>query len=604
MKKSHNNNDDGEEKKMIDDKSLKPPRTLERTRTSKKRRGSILINTKLSRNESFCVKEGTAYSAKRHSLLAHQEEEIKNNDNKKRKKVRKQSSNFMFDNITQDDFIVKNTEILFEDFNEKYDYYYQKVYDAYKNIYGTKLDIKPYKSAVYYEYFCMEKIRPIAKSNYVSQFIFLIILIASICVGIQTYDLKPETEAIFNTIDGIILWIFIFEVVLNLMAEGTQIWKFFEDAWKCFDFIVVALALVPGIESQANVLRLLRLLRVLKLLRQFPELQIIIVSIINSFHSLGYIGILISLTFYIFAIAAVDFFGENDPHHFGNLHISLLSLWRSATGEDWTELMYTGMFGCDDPQAQGGYYGDSGIAGSNCTKSSNQTKYLLSIVYHISFTLLAGMVLLNLAVGVIIGSLFEAKGNVDNDYLSITIEKAENLMIADYDVGGLASSDPYVKATVGDYTKRCKTITNNLYPVWNEKLDKIPLDPHGSTILHLEVFDHDLIGDDDSLGYFEINFANLRWNKPVKFKLELDGSDKEESYLYIKLRRSTGPNHILTDNEKDKWDHVNDKFFIANSLLGEVKTLLHDRKKMIAEEKEKNKTAKKRWGLLNALRRM
>ncbi len=364
------------------------------------------------------------------------------------------------------------------------------------------------------------------------------------------------------------------------------------------------MALVPGIESQANVLRLLRLLRVLKLLRQFPELQIIIVSIINSFHSLGYIGILISLTFYIFAIAAVDFFGENDPHHFGNLHISLLSLWRSATGEDWTELMYTGMFGCDDPQAQGGYYGDSGIAGSNCTKSSNQTKYLLSIVYHISFTLLAGMVLLNLAVGVIIGSLFEAKGNVDNDYLSITIEKAENLMIADYDVGGLASSDPYVKATVGDYTKRCKTITNNLYPVWNEKLDKIPLDPHGSTILRLEVFDHDLIGDDDSLGYFEINFANLRWNKPVKFKLELDGSDKEESYLYIKLRRSTGPNHILTDNEKDKWDHVNDKFFIANSLLGDVKTLLHERKKMIAEEKEKNKTAKKRWGLLNALRRM
>ena len=126
----------------------------------------------------------------------------------------------------------------------------------------------------------MEKIRPIAKSNYVSQFIFLIILIASICVGIQTYDLKPETEAIFNSIDGIILWIFIFEVVLNLMAEGTQIWKFFEDAWKCFDFIVVALALVPGIESQANVLRLLRLLRVLKLLRQFPELQISIIVVL------------------------------------------------------------------------------------------------------------------------------------------------------------------------------------------------------------------------------------------------------------------------------------------------------------------------------------
>ena len=45
--------------------------------------------------------------------------------------------------------------------------------------------------------------------------------------------------------------------------------------------------------------------------------------------------------------------------------------------------------------------------------------------------------------------------------------------------------------------------------MWNEKLDKIPLDPHGSTILRLEVFDHDLIGDDDSLGYFEINSGNF-----------------------------------------------------------------------------------------------
>ena len=169
---------------------------------------------------------------------------------------------------------------------------------------------------------------------------------------------------------------------------------------------------VPGIESQASVLRLLRLLRVLKLLRQFPELQIIIVSILNSFASLGYISMLIFLTFYIFAIAAVDFFGDNDPHHFGNLHVALLSLFRSATGEDWTELMYTGMYGCDNVASQGGYYGDGGIAGTKCTHSSNETNMFLSVCYHIFFTLLAGMLLLNLAVGVVIGSLFEAKANV------------------------------------------------------------------------------------------------------------------------------------------------------------------------------------------------
>jgi hypothetical protein len=252
--------------------------------------------------------------------------------------------------------------------------------------------------------------------------------------------------------------------------------------------------------------------------------------------------------------------------------------------------------------AQGGYYGEEGSSG--CTASSNENNYLLSIFYHIVFTLLAGMILLNLAVGVIIGSLFEAKGNVDNDYLSVTIEKAENLMIADYDVGGLASSDPYVKATVGDYSKRSSTKTHNLYPVWNEKLDKIPISPHGPTILHLEVFDYDLIGDDDSLGYFEINFANLRWNKPVKFKLELDGSDKDESYLYVTIKRCTGPNHILMDNEKDKWDHVNDKFFIANALLGDIKSLLHKRKQKLAEEKLKKAEAQKRWNVVSLMRRL
>ena len=326
--------------------------------------------------------------------------------------------------------------------------------------------------------------------------------------------------------------------------------------------------------------------------------------LLSSFASLGYISMLIFLTFYIFAIAAVDFFGDNDPHHFGNLHVALLSLFRSATGEDWTELMYTGMYGCDNVASQGGYYGDGGIAGTKCTHSSNETNMFLSVCYHIFFTLLAGMILLNLAVGVVIGSLFEAKANVDSDYLSVTVEKAENLMIADYDIGGLASSDPYVKASVGDYTKKSSAKTHNLYPVWNEKLENIPISAHGSTILRLEVFDWDLIGDDDSLGYFELNFANLRWNKPVKFKLELDGSDKEESFLYVKIQRCTGPNHILMDNEKDKWDHINDKFFVANILLGDIKKLLKTKEKVMEAKKVKKGEAATHWGALASLRRL
>ena len=42
--------------------------SLKREGTSERRRENVLINAKLSREHSFCVKEGTAYSAKRNSL--------------------------------------------------------------------------------------------------------------------------------------------------------------------------------------------------------------------------------------------------------------------------------------------------------------------------------------------------------------------------------------------------------------------------------------------------------------------------------------------------------------------------------------------------------
>lgn len=38
-------------------------------------------------------------------------------------------------------------------------------------------------------------------------------------------------------------------------------------------------------------------------------------------------------------------FGANDPIHMGTLHIAFLTLFRCATLEDWTDVMYIGMQG-------------------------------------------------------------------------------------------------------------------------------------------------------------------------------------------------------------------------------------------------------------------
>jgi hypothetical protein len=45
------------------------------------------------------------------------------------------------------------------------------------------------------------------------------------------------------------------------------------------------------------------------------------------------------LVFYVFAIVAMIMFRDNDPWHFGSLHVAMLTLFRISTLEDWTDVM-------------------------------------------------------------------------------------------------------------------------------------------------------------------------------------------------------------------------------------------------------------------------
>ena len=124
-----------------------------------------------------------------------------------------------------------------------------------------------------------------------------------------------------------------------------------------FDFVIVAICLMPVNATYAAVLRLLRVLRVLKLVRALPRLQILVSALLKSIPSMGYVAILLFLVFYVYACAAVFIFGANDPVHFGHLPLAMLSLFRVVTGEDWTDVMYIAMYGCDQ-------YGYEGIHSS------------------------------------------------------------------------------------------------------------------------------------------------------------------------------------------------------------------------------------------------
>ena len=112
-----------------------------------------------------------------------------------------------------------------------------------------------------------------------------------------------------------------------------------------------------------------------------------------------------------------------------------------------------------------------------------------------------------------------------------------------------------------------------------------------------------MFGADDLLGSFELDFSSLRWNKPVRFKLELNDTDGKESFLYLKIRKTPGANHLLLENEKDRWDKIQDKFFIAKRLIKDIEDLLRKRREQKLEEKKRKRSAMKKWATLNMARR-
>ena len=248
--------------------------------------------------------------------------------------------------------------------------------------------------------------KQIVASRLFNRFITCVILFAGILVGIETYEeVSTRYAEIFQILNKLILTIFCLEVVVRILKEENQPWNYFKDGWNIFDFLIVVSVFLPFGGSSLAVLRLLRLLRVLRLLKALPKLQLLVNALLRSIPSMGYVTILLLLLFYIYAVAGVTFFGQNDPIHFGDLQIALLSLFRVVTLEDWTDIMYINMYGCSN-------YGY--LDATHMCANSNGSP-LGSALFFVSFVLFGTMIILNLFIGVIMTGMEEAKQSLSEE---------------------------------------------------------------------------------------------------------------------------------------------------------------------------------------------
>ncbi|MFD2674674.1 ion transporter [Gulosibacter bifidus] len=177
------------------------------------------------------------------------------------------------------------------------------------------------------------KLGEVVLSDRVQGAIIWLIVFNAIALGLETIPaVMDQYGPVLHALDTIALGIFVVEIVCKLVVLDV---RFVRDGWNIFDFIIVAISLIPA-TGPLTVLRSLRILRVLRLINRMPQLRRIAAAIISAVPGIGAIAALMCIIFYVGAVMATMLFGQEFPEWFGDIPASLYSLFQVMTLESWS----------------------------------------------------------------------------------------------------------------------------------------------------------------------------------------------------------------------------------------------------------------------------
>lgn len=178
------------------------------------------------------------------------------------------------------------------------------------------------------------KIEAFVGHKWIQAGVVFLIIFNAILLGMETSpSIMESIGEEMHILDHAILGIFICELVLLMLARGLH---FFKDPWCLFDFVVIAIALIPASESLA-VLRSLRVLRVLRLINKVQSMRKVVKGLLGSLASLGSVVGLMLIVFYVSAVVSTNLFSKDFPDWFGDLGASFFTLFQLMTLESWSE---------------------------------------------------------------------------------------------------------------------------------------------------------------------------------------------------------------------------------------------------------------------------
>ncbi|WP_375278584.1 ion transporter [Alteromonas australica] len=217
------------------------------------------------------------------------------------------------------------------------------------------------------------------KNNKAFEFtVVAVIIISALEIGAKTFNLPDSAISATYILDSFITLFFLFEISVRFIADDDKK-QFFKKGWNVFDTLVVAISLIPIDDSEMALLaRLVRVFRVLRMVSVVPELRVLINSLIKALPQLGYVVLLMFIIFYIYAAVGSFIFKDINPTLWGDIAISMLTLFRIMTFEDWTDIQYETM-----------------------------EVYPLSWIFYLTFIFFTAFAFLNMVIGIVVNVMEE-----------------------------------------------------------------------------------------------------------------------------------------------------------------------------------------------------
>ena len=223
--------------------------------------------------------------------------------------------------------------------------------------------------------------RRIVASRWLDPLILAVIFVNAVMLGMETYDsIARSIGDELQLANDVILVVFVVEVLIRFAATGFSPRRFFKSGWNIFDFVVIAASFLPGLRENATLLRLVRLARVVRAVRLLPDLRVLTVAVGRSIPGVASLAVITLLLVYVYGMVGWVIFHDHDPANFANVGQSMVTMFVLLTLENLPTYIEKGQ------------------------ELSDWT-----LLFYVSYVLVASFLIFNLFIGIVINSMEEAR---------------------------------------------------------------------------------------------------------------------------------------------------------------------------------------------------